>query len=248
MPEAPAADRLTGAMSLRPSAMPDDTRPRPRPLMRRYEAVYLDESGHVADVNRIAPATPFFEEAFSALARGALVATPQGPVAVEDLMPGDRVDTAESGPEVLLWKGSLTLYPQRRDVSGRPDRLLRMTADALGFQRPMQDLLLGPGAMIWSSRIGAFVAATDLVDGDTVLELTPVAPVAAFHLCLSGGRTLLVNGVALRSYAPDVREAAALPSDLLALFLALFPNEGLLPELDSPRRSDLRLKGGIAAA
>ena len=65
MPEAPAADRLTGAMLLRPSAMSDDARPRPRPLMRRYEAVYLDESGHVADVNRIAPATPFFEEAFS---------------------------------------------------------------------------------------------------------------------------------------------------------------------------------------
>lgn len=248
MPEAPAAARLSGAMMPRAAALPDDVRPRSRPLMRRYEALCLDDSGQLAEVNRIAPATPFFEAAFSALARGALVATPQGPVAVEDLMPGDRVETAESGPEVLLWKGSLTLYPQRRDVSGRPDRLLRMTADALGFQRPMQDLLLGPGAMIWSPREGNFAAATDLVDGDAVFELTPVAPVAAYHLCLSGSRTLLVNGIALRSYAPDVMEAAALPTDLLALFLALFPNEALLPELDSPRRGSPRLKGGIAAA
>ncbi|MBI1219288.1 MAG: hypothetical protein GC186_12135 [Rhodobacteraceae bacterium] len=227
-----------------------EPRPRAKALLRRYEAACLDENGHLIEINRLAPAIPFFESAFSAMARSTLITTPAGPVAVEDLMPGDLIETAEDGPQPLLWKGTLTLYPQRRDMSGRADRLLRMTADALGYGRPLQDLLLGPDARIWSPRAADFLRAEDLVDGEAVIELTPIAPVTAFHLCLPGCHTLLANGVALRSYAPDPAQTSALSADLLALFLSMFPNRTLLQEIGPPRRArgPASPKNGIAAA
>lgn len=243
----PMVHRADAPLSDEPAV---DPRPRAKALLRRYEAVCIDETGQLIEINRLAPAIPFFESAFSAMARSTLLATPGGPVAVEDMMPGDLIDTAEDGPLPLLWKGSLTLYPQRRDLSGRPDRLLRMTADALGYGRPMQDLLLGPDVRIWSPRAADFLRADDLVDGEVVIELTPIAPVTTFHICLSGCRTLLANGVALRSYAPDPAQVGALSADLLGLFLSMFPNAALLQDIGAPRRTrgPADPKDGIAAA
>jgi hypothetical protein len=231
-PAALSADRM-------PDAAPDPARSRSRPLLRRYEALCLGEDGNELEINRLAPASAFFEAAFNALARGTLIATPDGPVAIEDLRPGDYVDTAEGGPEPVLWRGNLTLYPLRPGGAGRPDRLYRVTGDALGYGRPMQDLLLGPGARIWSSRQGDFLPPEALVDGDTVVELSPPAAVSAYHLCLAGRRTLLANGVAFRSFTPDVAAAGHIAPDLLALFVALFPNADMISDfaaLPLPRR------------
>lgn len=225
-------------------------RSRARPLMRRYEALCLTDDGEEIELNRLAPASGFFEAAFNAVARGTLIHTPSGPVAIEDLRPGDFVETAEAGPEVLLWRGSLTLYPMRPGLQGRPDRLYRVTVDALGYGRPMQDLLLGPGARVWSARAAAFRPPEDLLDGETVVELTPPAPVSAYHLCLASGGTLLANGVALQSFVPDAVAAAHLSPELLTLFLALFPNAERLAEFGAlalPRRT-AALRGSAAVA
>lgn len=232
-------------------SVPDSTRHRKRPLLRRVEASCHDADGRLTEFNRLAPATSFFENAFNAFARGTLLATPQGPLAIEDLSPGDLVETAEAGPEPVLWKGSITLYPLRADLPGRPDRLFRITADALGFGRPLQDLLLGPGAQIWSSRAGDFVAAEQLLDGETVVELLPPGPVTAYHICLGCNRTVLANGLAMRSYTPDVAAAAHLSSDVLALFRSLFPNIRELADfqsLPSPRLTDRGFRSGSAVA
>jgi len=56
------------------------------PLTRRYEAAWLAPSGEIKTSTRMAPATPQFEEAFSALGRGSLILTEDGPIAVEDLL------------------------------------------------------------------------------------------------------------------------------------------------------------------
>lgn len=219
-----------------PARLP--TRPRPKTLMRRFTAQWMADDGQIDDYNRIAPASAFFEGAFNALVRGALLSTPNGPVAIEDLLPGDEVDTAERGAEPILWKGSLTLYPSRQGMPGQPDRLFRLTADALGYGRPMQDLLLGTGAEIWSPHHGRFVPAVTMLDGVSVIELAPPAPVTAFQVCLSGRRTLLANGVAVSSYAPDETAAAQMSPEMLALFLTLFPNRQDLEDLNALARAD----------
>jgi len=71
-----------------------DGRPqRTQPLMRRYEVVHLLSNGDIDDFTRVAPATRSFEDSFSSLARGALLKTNRGEMAIEDILPGDQVKT-----------------------------------------------------------------------------------------------------------------------------------------------------------
>lgn len=224
-------------------------KPRQKTLMRRFAAQWLAEEGQFDDYNRLAPASNFFESAFNAFARGTLLATPVGPVAVEDLMPGDRVETAERGPEVILWKGNLTLYPHRPGMPGQPDGLFRLTADALGYGRPMQDLLLGSGAEVWAPHCGQFIPAGEMLDGVSVIELTPPAPVTAYHICLAGRRTLLANGLAVSSYSPDEATAQQLTPEMRSLFLSLFPNLRDLEDIAALAGSPQKTRpNGFAAA
>lgn len=217
--------------------------------MRRFAAQWLAEEGQSDDYNRLAPASSFFESAFNAFIRGTLLATPMGPVAVEDLMPGDQVETAERGTEVILWKGNLTLYPHSPGMPGQPDGLFRLTADSLGYGRPMQDLLLGSGAEVWAPNRSRFIPAAEMLDGVSVIELAPPAPVTAYHICLAGRRTLLANGLAVSSYAPDEAAAQQLTPEMRALFLSLFPNLRDLEDIAALAGSGQKARpNGFAAA
>ena len=103
----------------------DDGRPRRAlPLTRRYEVAYLSNEGEVITANRVAPAMEIFEEAFSAFSRGTLIATPDGPVAIEDLVPGQLI-TTEDGPRMLRWRGALTVIPGQPTTT----ELTRLSAD-----------------------------------------------------------------------------------------------------------------------
>ncbi len=58
-------------------------------VMRRYEVAALLPDLSVSSKQLVAPASPLFEETSSAFARGTLIPTVRGPVAIEDLLPGD---------------------------------------------------------------------------------------------------------------------------------------------------------------
>ncbi|MCO6381088.1 Hint domain-containing protein, partial [Oceanicola sp. 502str15] len=122
------------------------------PLTRRFEVSYLASNGDIDEFQRVAPATPLFEEAFSALGRGALISTVDGLTAVEDILPGTLVETA-NGPKPLLWIGSMTVFPESGELAARapgrePQKMLRIATDAFGFGRPAPDLMLGPKARL----------------------------------------------------------------------------------------------------
>jgi len=77
-------------------------------LMRRYHVSHLDPvSNTCIDQVKIAPAIPAFELAFAAMARGTLLAGPDGPVAIEDLRPGMLLETARKGACRIEWIGML---------------------------------------------------------------------------------------------------------------------------------------------
>ncbi|MDP1668258.1 Hint domain-containing protein [Phaeovulum sp.] len=215
-----------------PLAEPPDRLPqRARALTRRYEASWLTASGEVESSTRIAPATALFEEAFSALARGSLVATEAGPVAVEDLQPGMRALTAEGGSETITWIGSMTLYP---GTTGEGESTLtRITAEAFGANRPMPDLVLGPRARLLlrdarcravAGSDAAYVPARAFVDGVSVIELRPAVPVATYHLVLERQSSLRVMGMEVESYHPGTGIEAMVEPRMLALFVAFFPH------------------------
>ena len=87
-----------------------------------------------------------FDEAFSALARGALIQSDRGTVSIEDLLPGDLVRTVENGFQPLLWKGSTQVHAQARAQDERMRRLYRIPADSLGIAKPANGLAAANGA------------------------------------------------------------------------------------------------------
>jgi len=218
------------ARALRP--MPPETQPqRARPLTRRYEARWLTPAGDVERSTRIAPATALFEEAFSAFARGALVATEAGPVAVEDLVPGMRALTTDGGTQTITWIGSMTVFPA--DDCGNDCTLTRITAEAFGANRPIPDLVLGPHARLLlrdarcravAGSDAAYAPARAFVDGVSVIEVRPAAPVATYHVVLKRQASLRVMGMEIESYHPGAGIEAMVEPRMLALFAAVFPH------------------------
>ena len=124
--------------------------------MRRYEVAYLSKTGDVREFNRPAPAISAFESAFATLGRGAILNTENGLTAVEDLMPGDRVETVDNGFQTLNWMGRMTIIP---DFSGQypmMGKLTRFTDNSFGLGRPMPDLVLGPRARLGQGTAAAY--------------------------------------------------------------------------------------------
>ncbi len=218
------------------------------PMTRRYEASWLTPSGDVDSSTRIAPAIPLFEEAFSALARGSVVMTDAGPVAIEDVQPGMRALTADGRAELVTWVGSMMIYPGASGVTPEEQTTLtRITAEAFGHGRPMPDLVLGPRARLClrDPRLmraagveRAFVPARVFLDGVSVIEVTPVAPVTVYHLVLARQGALRVAGLEVESYHPGEGIEGMIEPRMLSLFAAQFPQLARLADfgpLDAPR-------------
>lgn len=197
---------------------------RSRPLMRKYEVSYLAPSGEELSVSRIAPATALFEAPFMGFARGTLIATPEGPVAVEDIYPGMPVSTGDHGPRTVLWRGSTTIVPNAAGQSEQSGRLTRIPADAMGLQRPSHDLLLGHGARVFRANRGHMVPAADLIDGETAIPVTPPSPVHVFHLLLERHSCIKACGVEVESFHPGATLGLLVQRELRGLYLSLFPH------------------------
>jgi len=217
---------LPAALAPKPASISKTSR-----LTRRYEIAYLAGDGSITCDTRVAAAAPEIEEAFSAFARGTVIATTEGPVAVEDLLPGMTALTAEGRPERILWIGSMTLFPNCSIPGVAPATMTRITADAFGVGRPMPDLVLGPRARLLlrdaRSRMAtgvmtSYAPARCFIDGVSIIEVTPVAPVTVFHLMLERQGSIRAAGLEIESYHPgsDISDRfdAQVSTELLGLF------------------------------
>lgn len=199
---------------------------------RRFAVQWLDSRGRIDDMIRLAPATALFDDAFSAFGRGALVPTVDGPVAVEDLLPGVLVDTT-TGLAPLLWIGSMAVVPGSAAQDAAPIRMYRIPADAFGLGRPMPDLLLGPGARLLNRAPSVRAShGTDAIlervgsraDGQSVIEIQPLSTVQVFHLGFDRHRTFMANGVEVDSMHPGRINHNRVDATQLAMYLAMFPH------------------------
>ena len=237
------------------SSRPDKLPLRVVQRTRRYNVTYLGNNSNIMDFTRVAPALPEFEGAFCAIARGTLIATDTGPVAVEDLLPGDRVCTHDNGPQTLQWIGSMAIAPHETNQTEGMGNLARINADSFGLGRPMPDLVLGPRARLLRhdaalvSALGttaALAPITAFIDGDTILKITPATPVRVFHLAFSSHQIICANGLEIESYHPGKMEEIRLNGDMQAQFIAMFPHIRMLSDfgpLAYPRMSrDAALK------
>ncbi len=188
--------------------------------------LYLRSDGSTGEARHIVPTSPVFAAAFSAFARGTLITTTRGPIAVEDLRPGMKILTNERGPAPLPWIGSVSLRPAA--IQGGAGRLTRITTGALGLGRPMIDLMTGPGARIvqhGAEHTKQFLRpVNDLVDGSSVVALSPPGAVQLYHIALHWHATISAAGLAVETYHPGPGFETAMTSQHLSEFLALFPH------------------------
>ncbi|OAN74803.1 hypothetical protein A8B81_04000 [Sulfitobacter pontiacus] len=197
---------------------------------RAYEIAVLRQDGSVFVTEGYAPATPLFEEPFSAFAHGTLIRTTQGEIPVEDLCPGDRIVQADGLHAPLLWVGSSKFVPA--DIGHRTP-LVRVMADSLGLARPSGFLTFGPAARILhtpQNLRGAeqtrkvFTLMRDLVDGVNIIEIQPPTPVRLYHLGLARHAAISVSGLEMETFHPGPSTIAALPLHQRDAFLSMFPH------------------------
>ncbi|KRS16651.1 hypothetical protein RIdsm_04142 [Roseovarius indicus] len=223
-----------------------------KPLaMRKYNISTLMADGQVRTSDQIGPAMPIFESAFSAFSHGTLIATTQGQVAVEDLVPGMKLQTADQGPMQLLWMGSMTLMP-RSDRYPHGGCLTRIMADSFGFGRPQADIMAGPGARFllrpsgYAERYGserALTPASQMVDGFNAIEITPPTPVTVYHLCLRRHAIISAGGMDAESFHPGPGFERNMGPNMLSLFLSFFPHIKQARDFGPLAHERLPLKG-----
>ncbi len=232
----PAALRVAGARSAVRVPRPDYnpyatpmTRPDMPPL-RTFEVAALRADGSRSIATFKAPALPLFESAFSAFARGVVLSSPEGGVAVEDLLPGDWLNTTSGEPAQVLWIGSSSFVPAD---TGRRMPLIRIMADSFGQSRPASFVTVGPGARILQTPPhlrgttgGAqmLTPASAFVDSVNVIEVIPPTPIRLFHICLSRHAAVDVGGIAMETFHPGMGATRQVTHAQRDLFLSMFPH------------------------
>lgn len=197
---------------------------------RHYACFWRDAGGRFMAQERSLPALPLLDAAHAAFARGALVATPRGPVAVEDLSPGDMIAPAAGGAVPVVWIGSVTVRP---GPSGEGVPLTRVLADAFGIGRPLADLVMGPGARLLSrprrlrARIGADGVLSPvhaMADGVHAIRMISRQPVTFYHLALRRHAVIVVNGLETESFHPGAGFDRGLDDATLRQVMEGFPH------------------------
>lgn len=165
-------------------------------------------------------------------AAGTRLSTDTGARPIEDLRPGDRLLTRDSGPRQVLWTG-------RRRMSGArlfamPHlRPVRFRAGAMGIGQPDRDLLVSPDHRMLVRGAAAralfgedevLVTAADLANGGSVVHDSTVREVTYVHILLERHEVVWANGLATESFHPAAAALDALDAADRAALGALLPD------------------------
>jgi hypothetical protein len=175
---------------------------------------------------------------------GTLILTPDGERAVEDLRPGDLVETRDHGAQPIRWIGdrSVTALEARRWPQLAPVRIAR---GALGPDLPGRDLIVspqhrilaaGPRAELYFGEDEVLVAAIHMVGQPGITRL-PAQPVRYLHLLFDRHEIVCSNGLWTESFQPGDRTLAGLGDAQRAELALLFPGLDVLCGYRSARRS-----------
>lgn len=202
-----------------------------RAMSRPYQIAWLGHNGQPSYDTVVAPSVPVIEDACASIARGALVQTSEGQIAVEDLTPGTMVITSEYGPMPLQWVGSYEMSPREAQTLDR-GTLFRVTTDTFGLAKPSHDLLLAPRAHILTRHSAcrtlfgidfAFAPVRAYEDGVNIFSVKPVSPVSVYNLSFDRQATIKVNGIEVESFHPGPHMETLLDDEMLYSLLRLFP-------------------------
>ncbi len=191
---------------------------------------FLDADGNVTGTLTFENIEEVIEETVACFTPGAMILTPQGEVAVEEIMVGDQVMTLDHGAQTVRWIGARQL--QAADLAARPAfNPVRIAAGALGEGLPEQDLLVSPQHRMLLSSAHAemlfgepevLAAAVNLVNERSVRRAYPQA-VTYIHLMFDRHEIIRANGAWTESFQPGDLTLSGMGVAQREELLALFP-------------------------
>ncbi len=160
---------------------------------------------------------PMAESVFSnaGLAQASIISTARGPVLARDLRIGDQVMTRDSGLQPVRWVGSSTVMYEEGNASEVDLPCfgpVRIRAGAFGTDPDAGNLVLAPGQRLlvrnWRNEL-LFATEEVMAPVGDLTHLEGVDFVSRNvgrwqHILLSCHEMILVNGIWMESFAPDM--------------------------------------------
>ena len=141
---------------------------------------------------------------------GTRLATPEGLRLIQDLRPGDMVQTRDNGMQAVLWTGHRRMSGAR--LYAMPHlRPIRFRANAMGLHRPDQDLWVSPqhrmlvrgaAAQALFNAPEVLVAAENLINDHAITVDYTLREVTYVHVLLEHHNIIWANGLETESFHP----------------------------------------------
>jgi hypothetical protein len=187
---------------------------------------FLDASGTVVGTMTFSN----IENVVACFTPGAMILTDMGEVAVEDLLPGDRVLTRDNGYQTIRWAGRRDLSHAELIVEPRFNPVF-IARGALGADLPERDMMVspqhrmlitGPRAELLFGENEVLVAAKHLV-GMAGVEQRVSKSVSYIHILFDEHEIVRADGAWSESFQPGEMTLEGLGAEQRAEILALFP-------------------------
>lgn len=155
---------------------------------------------------------------------GTMIDTPSGQVAIEDLEPGDLVNTRDSGPQPLRWIG----FSERRAIGA--DAPIVFEAGALGDHDRIElspnhrVLLQSVMATLMFGEDEVLAHAKNLVNDKTIYRREDGKPITYVHLLFDQHEIVTGNGMDSESYHPGDQTLDSFDSDTRDEILRFMPS------------------------
>ncbi len=180
------------------------------------------ESVATSGVVGIGPVS-FFDPTVYCFARGTMIETDRGEVAIEDLLADDMVRTADNGFQPLRWIGSTSVKAKgskapilfRKGTIGNTRDLLLSPSHRVLLQDWQSKVLFGTGEMLAS--------AQSLVNDQTIVRQESDENVEYFHILFDKHEIVFSDGAATESFHPGDADTGALAHETRAEIYRLFP-------------------------
>ena len=138
------------------------------------------------------------------------IATPDGVRRIQNLQPGDLIQTRDDGPQPIIWTGHRRMTGAR--LYAMPHlRPIRFRSGALGVGRPDQDLIVSPqhrmlvrgaAAQALFNADEVLVAAEDLLNDHSITIDHVLREVTYVHILLERHSVVWANGLETESFHP----------------------------------------------